>query len=44
MVEEDLSGKLKNLQKPYFYSLAAPTMEDVNEEHNAYSMTYARNL
>jgi hypothetical protein len=36
------SGKLKNPGKPYFLLLAAATVQDVNEEHDAYGMTYAR--
>jgi hypothetical protein len=36
------SGKLRNPGKPYFLSLAAAAVRDVNEELDAYGMTYAR--
>ena len=36
------SSKLRNLGKPYFLSLAAATIRDINEKLDAYGMTYAR--
>jgi hypothetical protein len=36
------SGKLKNLGKPYFLSLVAAAVRDVNEELDVYGITYAR--
>jgi hypothetical protein len=35
-------GKLRNSGKPYFLSLATVPIRDVNEELDAYGMTYAR--
>lgn len=36
------SGKLKNLGKPFFLTLATDAVQDMNQEQDHYGMTHAR--